>query len=107
MEENNKIHVISEITSESDMNVAIDSNKLHIFKFKQPCGLPNIPFDLANISDHRIIPLDKITRLENEEEGSLHLSVVSITIYTGFHYFNYIINPICLLCDNSLFFLGK
>jgi len=111
VEENNKINVISEITSESDMNVAIDSTKLHIFKFKQPSCLANIPFELAEISNHKIIPLDKIRRLENEEENSLHLAVVSITIYTGSHQFGYIMNyityTICLLCDNSSFFLGK
>ena len=107
MEENNKINVISEITSESNMNIAIDSTKLHIFKFKQPSCLTNISFDLADISDHKIIPLDKIRRLENEEENSLHLAVVSITIYTGSHHLNYITYTICLLCDNCSFFLGK
>ena len=85
VEENNKINVISEITSESDMNVAIDSTKLHIFKFKQQSCLTNIPFELADISDHKTIPLDKIKRLENEEENSLHLAVVSIITYTGSH----------------------
>ena len=65
------------------MNVAIDSTKLHIFKFKQPSCLTNIPFELADISDHKTIPLDKIKRLENEEENSLHLAVVSIITYTG------------------------
>ena len=85
MEENNRINVISEITSESDMNVAIDSTKLHIFKFKQPSRLTITPFELADISDHKIIPLYKIRRLQNEEENSLHLAVVSIILYTGSH----------------------
>ena len=85
MEENNRINVISEITSESDMNVAIDSTKLHIFKFKQSSCLEIAPFELADISDHKTIPLYKIRRLQNEEENSLHLAVVSITIYTGSH----------------------
>ena len=65
------------------MNVAIDSTKLHIFKFKQPSCLTITPFELADISDHKIIPLCKIRRLQNEEENSLHLAVVSIIIYTG------------------------
>ena len=85
MEENNKINVITEITSESDMNVAIDSTRLHIFKFKQPSSLATIPFDLADISDHNIIPLDRIKRMENEEENGLHLAVVSKTIFTWFN----------------------
>ena len=91
VEENNKVNVISEITSERDMNVAIDSTNLHIFKFKQPSYLTNVPFDLADISYHKIIPLDKLGRLENEQEDSLHFAVVSITVYTGLHQFGYII----------------
>ena len=85
VEENNRINVISEITSESDMNVAIDSTKLHIFKFKQPSCLTITPFELADISDHKVIPLCKIRRLQNEEENRLHLAVVSIIIYTRSH----------------------
>ena len=60
-----------------DINVAIDSTKLHLFKFQETASAEE-NIELTSISTHEKIPLSHIIELTRESSTSLKVIIVSI-----------------------------
>ena len=60
-----------------DMNIGVDAENLHIFNF-QEINVDGEKFDLATISLHEVIRLDRVTSFASGVGCNFNCSIVSI-----------------------------
>ena len=81
IEENNKSNFVKRMIKAGDINVAIDSTTLHLFKLQETASAEE-EIDLTCISTHDKISMSHITELAREKTSGFKVIIVSIQKHT-------------------------